>query len=100
MKPNDKASYDQRNQMVARFREDARERGFEGYYWVNKAVPPATQDTEIVIVGMELPLKGKYLTTLPYKFGGVKKKSSNSGGTGRAGRRKRNPRFPTNVKGK
>ncbi len=33
------------------------------------------------------PLGPKYLTTLPYKFGGKKRSPSNSGGKGRAARR-------------
>ena len=32
-------------------------------------------------------LRGKYLVTTPCKFGGKKKKASNSGGVGRPGRR-------------
>lgn len=35
----------------------------------------------------DMPLGPKYLVTLPFKFGGKKRSPSNSGGTGRAGRR-------------
>lgn len=45
--------------------------------------------TEVIDWSTAIPkkLRGKYLVATPCKFGGKKKKASNSGGVGRPGRR-------------
>lgn len=44
---------------------------------------------------VDIPLKQKYTIHVKAKFGGKKHKNSNSGGMGRAGRRKARPKVPT-----
>ena len=99
MKPNNRITYDQQNQSLARMREDAVAMGhLDGLFWNDKGVFPSTVDIPHLVTGMEIPLTHKYLNNMPFKFGGNKKKASNSGGCGKAGRRKKNPRFPSNIR--
>jgi hypothetical protein len=98
MKGNDRITHDNQVMQLARMKEDAAARGFVGLLIINKAKSDKEKDEEILITGIPLPLKGKYLNSTPFKFGGNKKKASNSGGTGRAGRRKKNPRFPSAIR--
>lgn len=99
MKSNDKATHDMQVAILARMREDARLAGYENaMLMTNKAVPPATKDTIVIIYGVEIPLRPRYLSTEPFKYGGKKRKNSNSGGTGRAGRRNKRPHVPKNVR--
>ena len=94
MKGNDRTTHDMQVAIIARMEADALARGVEGYLIVNKAKSDKEKDEEILIEGLQIPLTHKYLNSMPFKFGGNKKKASNSGGCGKAGRRKKNPRFP------
>jgi len=94
MKGNDRITHDNQVASLARMTAEAAAKGFEGYLIVNKAKSDKDKDEEILITGIQIPLTRKYLNTMPFKFGGNKKKASNSGGCGRAGRRNKNPRFP------
>ncbi len=78
MKPSDKANLELGIAIVKRNREASIERG---------EVQP-----------IEIPLKTKYLFPGTAKFGGRKRKNSNSGGVGRAGRRAKRPRVPSNIR--
>lgn len=98
MKGNDRITYDNQVASLARMEADAAAKGFVGYLITNKAKTDKEKDEEILITGIQIPLTRKYLNATPFKFGGNKKKASNSGGCGRAGRRSKNPRFPKPVR--
>lgn len=98
MKGNDRITYDNQVASLARMEADAAAKGFVGLLITTKAKTEKDKDEEILITGIPIPLTRKYLNMTPFKFGGNKKKASNSGGCGRAGRRSKNPRFPKPVR--
>lgn len=77
------------NNIIARMREEAAAQGVVGY------VVKINEKDTVLVTGVEVPLRPKYVEVPTPKFGGKKRKNSNSGGTGRAGRRKKRPSVPT-----
>lgn len=99
MKPNDRSTLDMQNAIVARMREDALAAGYPNAMLMTvKAVPPAKEDSVVIIYGTEIPLRQKHQNNEPFKYGGKKRKNSNSGGQGRAGRRAKRPHVPSGIR--
>lgn len=99
MKPNDRSTLDMQNAIYARMREDAAIAGHPNALLMTvKAVPPAKDDSTVLIFGIEIPLRSKHQNDEPFKYGGKKRKNSNSGGFGRAGRRAKRPHVPSGIR--
>lgn len=78
MSPNNRNTIIMQEAIIARIREELEAKGN----------PP-----------IEIPLRvHRHLVTEQFKFGAKKKKASNSGGTGRAGRRNKRPRVPSGIR--
>ncbi len=96
MKPNDRSTLDMQNAIVARMREDALAAGHP--HAMLMTVKTGATETVVIIYGDEIPLRQKHQNNEPYKYGGKKRKNSNSGGFGRAGRRAKRPSVPRGIR--